>query len=94
MLGWADLARFLRIRLFQGAHDIRLMYAIFVCMGVLGIIATSFVPESYKQDFPECIEDISKRPNFPFFSFKVWDSEPAKLTEEEERENEEILKPI
>ena len=75
------------------------MYAIFAGMGVLGIIATCFVPESYKQGFPECIEDIAKRPNFPFFSFKVWDqqdNEEKKPAQEEgdEEERDKILKPI
>ena len=56
-----------------GAHDIRFMYAIFAAAGVVGTIASSLLPESHKQDFPECIEDIEKREKFKFFSWKVWE---------------------
>ncbi len=49
------------------------MYAIFALVGVSGTIASSFIPESYGEDFPETIEDIEKRRKHKFFSWKVWE---------------------
>lgn len=48
------------------------MYGIFALMGVLGTVVTMFLPESYKEDFPECIGDVERRKQYPFFSWKVW----------------------
>lgn len=62
-----------------GKSDIKLMYGIFVIMGVIGCIATTFVPETLKQEFPECVEDLVKSKRYPYFSWRVW------KTKEEER---------
>ncbi len=48
------------------------MYGIFTMVGVLGMVAASFLPESYKEEFPECISDIDRRPKYPYFSWRVW----------------------
>ena len=34
------------------------MYGIFTLIGLVGALATSFLPESYKQPLPECVDDI------------------------------------
>jgi hypothetical protein len=48
------------------------MYSIFMIMGLIGALAASFVPETFKQPFPECIEDIEERKISPYFSWRVW----------------------
>jgi len=49
-----------------------LMYAVFLIAGLVGTVTASFIPETYKQPFPECIEDMERRPSYPYFSWRVW----------------------
>ncbi len=67
----------------QGRSDIQLMYVIFTLFGVVGTVATSFLPESYKEEFPECVEDIERRPRYPYFSWRVWNYKKVQDGEEE-----------
>ena len=67
------------------------MYGIFTGMGVLGIISTSLLPETFKQEFPECIEDVEKIPSYPFFSFKVWEQGEKVDTKEEKQKTNELI---
>ena len=62
---------------FQGKYDLRLMYGIFALMGLLGAVAASFLPETFKTDLPDTIKDIDKRPKYPYFSWRVWDAVPT-----------------
>ena len=32
----------------------------------------SLLPESFKEDFPECIEDLEKKPQYPYLRYVVW----------------------
>ena len=48
------------------------MYGIFVGIGVVGTIASAFLPETLGQDFPDTIEDVERRKWNRFFSFRVW----------------------
>ena len=36
------------------------------------MMVASLLPESFKEDFPECIEDLEKKPGHPYFSWFVW----------------------
>lgn len=63
-----------------GKSDIKLMYGIFVMMGVIGTIATSLVPETFKQDFPDCVEDLVQSKRYPYLSWRIWKSENNKKT--------------
>eukprot|EP00095_Tigriopus_kingsejongensis_P011896 maker-scaffold111_size354240-snap-gene-0.15 protein:Tk11896 transcript:maker-scaffold111_size354240-snap-gene-0.15-mRNA-1 annotation:"solute carrier family 22 member 1" len=55
-----------------GNSDIKAMYGIFAFVGFVGMIATTLVPETYMQEFPECIADVKKRQKHPYLSWKVW----------------------
>ncbi len=59
------------------------MYVIFTVVGIFGIMASSFIPESYKEDFPECVEDIERRKKHPYFSWRVWIKQEEKDGEKE-----------
>ena len=48
------------------------MYGIFALLGAVGTLAASFVPETYREDFPECIADMENRKYHPYFSWFVW----------------------
>ena len=48
------------------------MYGVFALVGLLGTITVSFIPETFKQPFPECIEDIERRQVHSYFSWRVW----------------------
>lgn len=48
------------------------MYGIFLMAGILGAITASFIPETFKQPFPDCIEELETRPSYPYFSWRVW----------------------
>jgi len=61
------------------------MYGIFALVGLVGMAASSFLPESLGQDFPESVEDILRRPKHPYFSWRVW-----KKVEKEEDGKEEL----
>ena len=61
--------------LLQGDTNKPLMYGVFALVGLLGTITTSFIPETFKQPFPECIEDIERRESHPYFSWRVWSVE-------------------
>ena len=74
--------------LFQGDSDLRLMYLIFTLLGVLGVAASSFLPESYKEEFPECIEDVERRRRYPYFSWRVWRYKKVEEEEEEEQKTD------
>ncbi len=41
-------------------------------VGVIGMVAASFLPESYKQHFPECVDDLATIYQYPYFSWFVW----------------------
>ena len=56
----------------QGATDKLMMYGIFTAIGALGVVISSFIPETHKQDFPETVEDMERREYHPYFSFRVW----------------------
>ena len=58
--------------LIKGDTNPPLMYAVFLIAGLVGTITASFIPETYKQPFPECIEDMERRPSYPYFSWRVW----------------------
>ncbi|TRY77763.1 hypothetical protein TCAL_10421 [Tigriopus californicus] len=58
-----------------GKSDIKMMYGIFVMMGVIGTITTSFVPETLKQEFPECVEDLARSKRYPYLSWRVWNAD-------------------
>ena len=60
------------------------MYAIFALMGVVGVVATSFVPETFKQEFPESVEDIEKRKKHPYLSWRVWKQDKVPTEEPSE----------
>ena len=49
-----------------------LMYGIFMTVAVCGSIAATFLPETFKQPFPENVDDIEKRKIHPYFSWRVW----------------------
>ena len=57
---------------FLGDTDIRALYGIFAAVGVFGTLVASLLPESFKEDFPECIEDLEKKSGHPYFSWFVW----------------------
>ena len=57
------------------------MYSIFVAIGIIGMIATFLLPETFHEPLPECIEDIDVRKIHPFLSWRVW------LKEEEDTED-------
>ena len=52
------------------------MYGVFAAIGVVGIIAASFVPETLGEDFPDTIAALEQRFHHPFFSFRVWERRP------------------
>ena len=52
---------------FLGDTDIRALYGIFTAVGVFGMLVASLLPESFGEDFPECIEDLEKKPGHPYF---------------------------
>ena len=60
-----------------GSNNLPLVYGVFAGLGVLGSIASAFLPESFKQEFPNSIEDIESRPEFPFWSWRVWKESKA-----------------
>ena len=55
----------------------------------MGIIAASLIPETFKEPFPECLEDVERRPIHPFFSFRVWEKK-----EKEEKADEKTADPM
>ena len=48
------------------------MYSVFACVGIVGIIVTLLLPETFQEPLPECLEDVNDRKQHPFFSWKVW----------------------
>ena len=62
------------------------MYSIFAGLGVVGIVASSFVPESYGEDFPDTIQDLKMRGKNPYFSWKVWEKKTKATTTSAEYE--------
>ena len=58
--------------IYLGDTNLPLMYSVFLLIGIIGSIAASFIPETFKQPFPECIEDVEKRRSHPYFSWRVW----------------------
>jgi hypothetical protein len=36
------------------------------------MVAASFLPESFKEDFPDSVKDMDKRENNPYFSWFIW----------------------
>ena len=61
-----------KLFLFQGDTRLPLMYGVFLMIALLGALATSFIPETFKQPFPECIEDVDRRKTYKYFSWRVW----------------------
>lgn len=51
---------------------------------MVGLVTASFLPESFKQDFPECIEDLENMGKNPYFSWFVW----KKDGEDDDKEKE------
>jgi hypothetical protein len=51
---------------------------------VVGLVTASFLPESFKQDFPECIKDLENMGKNPYFSWFVW----KKDGEDDDKEKE------
>ena len=49
-----------------------LMYGVFFILCLIGALTASFVPETFKQPFPETIEEVEARKTYPYFSWKVW----------------------
>ena len=49
-----------------------LMYSIFAILGIVGMLAASLIPETFKQPLPECVEDIENIPHHPYLSWRVW----------------------
>ena len=64
------------IHYLQGDTNLPLMYGVFALVGLLGTITVSFIPETFKQPFPECIEDIERRETHSYFSWRVWNKKP------------------
>ena len=62
-----------------GDSNLTLMYAIFAIAGLIGAVATSFIPETFKEPLPECIPDVENRKHGSFFSFKTWDDDKKKV---------------
>ena len=56
-------------------------YGIFTLMGLLGAVAASFLPETFRTELPDTINDIEKRPRYPYFSFKVWEATTVPTSE-------------
>ena len=63
------------------------MYGVFALIGIVGTLATSFLPESLKQDFPECVEDVENRKKHKFFSWRVWKNNHQNKEEKEDSGN-------
>ena len=49
-----------------------MMYGIFTLIGVIGTIATTFLPETKDQNFPECLADVEEQKQYPFWSWAIW----------------------
>lgn len=41
-------------------------------IGIIGAVATSFLPETHHQPLPQVVEDTDNAVKNPYFSFKVW----------------------
>ena len=57
---------------FQGETQPQLVYGIYAIIGVLGAVATSFLPETHHQPLPQVVEDTDIAIRNPYFSFNVW----------------------
>ena len=56
----------------QGDTNLALMYGVFFMLCILGALVASFIPETFKQPFPETIDEVQARKSYPYFSWKVW----------------------
>ena len=53
---------------------------VFASVGLIGIVATLLLPETFQEPLPECLEDVASRKSHKFLSWKVW------IKEEEEKQ--------
>ena len=45
------------------------MYGIYVAIGIIGILATFLLPETFQEPLAECFEDIDARKVYPLLSW-------------------------
>jgi len=66
--------------------DKRLPYVVFVCLGVMGIIATTLIPETKGMQLPDTVTQVDKM----FSEMRFFELAPWKRTVKEKEKNEEL----